>query len=389
MILKNNHCQICKNESLQKIDFFSDLIRVTSDCRPYKKGGVLTVCQVCGAVQKINNATWRSELQEIYGNYFAYHQSGGEEQKVFDNNLGSIHSRSDVIVKRLKDYFSGGCEYSVMDVGCGSGVTLKAINRYFPKWTLNGFEIGEKNLDKLKKIKNFNKLYSGKISEIEDQFDVVTMVHSLEHFLEPREILTEISYNNKKYLFIEVCNIEENPFDILVADHLMHFSPNTLERIVTEAGFKVITIETSWVAKEISMLCHTRDDTQGAPGKGNLIRINPEQTYKKVSNYVMWLHQLVQSAANLITVNGSIGIFGSSIAATWLASHFNENIKFFVDEDESRIGKKHLGLPIISPDSVHNNSTILIPLPPKIAKTIYSRMNEKNGKYILPPEIIL
>lgn len=389
MNIKDYQCQICENKSLRKIDIYSDLIRVTSDCRPFKKGGVLTVCEVCGAVQKINNANWRKELKEIYSKYFAYHQSGGEEQKVFDSKEGIVNSRSNVVVNRLKDYISSGQNCELLDIGCGNGVTLKAFSNIFPQWVLNGFEIGDEHLSTLNKIKKFNKLYNGDIGKINNKFELISMVHSLEHFQEPKKILKEIAKNlSTNHLFIEVCNIEDNPFDVLVADHLMHFSPETLERLVVEAGFSVTAVETNWIPKEISMLCKVGAPLKGSFVNGHVMRIKPSQIYEKTTSYVMWLRQLVQSADNLIALNGPIGIFGSSIAATWLASQLIGNVKFFVDEDSSRIGREHLGLPIISPDAAPKSSSILIPLAPKIADAIYLRLKERGGKYVLPPELI-
>jgi len=388
MIIKGHLCQICEKESLRQFENFSELIRITSDCRPYKKGGTLTICEDCGAIQKINTPTWRVELEEIYGKYFAYHQSGGQEQKVFDSKLGSTHSRSEVIVDRLKTYLQLGKRCQLIDIGCGSGLTLTAFGKHFPEWVLNGFEIGDKHLLALKKIKNFDSLYSGDLEKINAHFDLVTMIHSLEHFVEPKKTLKEISKKiSSKYLFIEVCNIEENPFDILVADHLMHFSPNSLENLIKTSGFSTVTVNTNWIHKEISMLCQVASPDVKSIQPDYKMQINPAKVYEKILAYVEWLKRLRKSAVDLIDHHGSIGIFGSSIGATWLASQLTSKISFFVDEDSSRVGRKHLNIPIISPQSVPNDSTVLIPLPPHIADAIFVRLNHEVGNYVLPPEL--
>jgi hypothetical protein len=141
MIIKGHLCQICEKESLRQFENFSELIRITSDCRPYKKGGTLTICEDCGAIQKINTPTWRVELEEIYGKYFAYHQSGGQEQKVFDSKLGSTHSRSEVIVDRLKTYLQLGKRCQLIDIGCGSGVLSFLCKKTFKKAKIAAFDL--------------------------------------------------------------------------------------------------------------------------------------------------------------------------------------------------------------------------------------------------------
>ena len=47
-----------------------------------------------------------------------------------------------------------------------------------------------------------------------------------------------------------------------------------------------------------------------------------------------------------------LALFGYGGHAREVAAQMNEEITFFVDEDESRIGKEHLGLPIVHPNNV-------------------------------------
>ena len=49
---------------------------------------------------------------------------------------------------------------------------------------------------------------------------------------------------------------------------------------------------------------------------------------------------------------GEFGIFGTSVAATWLASGLGDAVKFLVDEDPVRDGRLHLGRPIPRPEQV-------------------------------------
>lgn len=366
---------------------FDQLRRITSDCRAFGAQGYLAVCMECGAVQKRVDAQWLQEIGEIYRNYSTYYQSGGDEQIVFDRRSGQPRRRSDVLIDQLADRDHWPASMDVLDVGCGNGATLRAMGQKFPEWCLHGFELSDSALEKLKKIPGFKRLYTGHLTGVQQNFSLVSMVHAIEHFENPVQTLRELlPIVGAGRLFIEVCNIDENPFDILVADHLTHFSPQTLTVLLRRAGYTVTHIATDWVAKEISALA-VRSEQAVAEMAPVYIENTPEQIYERISNYVLWLNNLVEKAQGAIDTKKSFGLFGTSIAATWLADQLKGKIDFFVDEDSSRIGKQHLGLPIVAPADVSGDSTVYIALAPTVAKAIAQRLapSMRHVNWILPP----
>ena len=75
----------------------------------------------------------------------------------------------------------------------------------------------------------------------------------------------------------------------------------------------------------------------------------------------------------------------TSIAGTFVGHHLGSRISFFVDEDASRIGSQHLGIPILAPDDMRPDASLLIPLMPEIAVPIAERIGSSYGRCILPP----
>ena len=45
-------------------------------------------------------------------------------------------------------------------------------------------------------------------------------------------------------------------------------------------------------------------------------------------------------------------MFVTAVAGTWLAGSLGGMAAFFVDEDPSRTGKHHVGLPVLAPQEV-------------------------------------
>ncbi len=76
----------------------------------------------------------------------------------------------------------------------------------------------------------------------------------------------------------------------------------------------------------------------------------------------------------------NFGLFGPSIAATWLYGQTTGNI-FFVDEDQNTIGKKHFNLPIVSPESLGDNGTVPVGLIPGVAENILEKFKNFGCKF--------
>lgn len=382
-------CQVCGSEKLREVESFSSLPRITSDCCPFPSGGRLFVCDSCGGVQKNPDAKWLAETKSIYSRYAPYYQSAGREQMVFDRSKGMGRRRSDVLLERLmagNAFKQTGC---VLDVGCGNGVMLSAMSRGLQGWALYGYELDDGGMENFLKIPGFVKLYKGALNSIDRSFDVVTLVHVLEHFPAPLEALRSLRrIVEGGKIFVEVCHLDENPFDLLVADHLMHFTPVTLVQMLRSAGFENIAIATDWIPKEISLLAET-DKINGLHPvfPGDWDGTHSKEIFVRMTNYVAWLHKIRREAEELSRRNGSMGIFGTSIAGTWLASALGKRVRFFVDEDRERIGRNHLGMPVLHPSEIPAGSVVFFALAPILARTVRSRIVSNQFESVLPPPL--
>ncbi|NQT23622.1 MAG: methyltransferase domain-containing protein, partial [Candidatus Omnitrophica bacterium] len=70
---------------------------------------------------------------------------------------------------------------TVLDVGCGNGGFLRALRVQFPRWGLSGTEFDRRNEKALRKIGGFRKLYDSQSTPPAASFDLISLVHVLEH----------------------------------------------------------------------------------------------------------------------------------------------------------------------------------------------------------------
>jgi SAM-dependent methyltransferase len=379
--LEGFDCRACGATNLEELEGFSSLPRVTSDCLPFGAGGRLAVCTECGAAQALPDGQWYAEIQEIYSKYDVYHQSGGIEQHVFDSAVGQMRRRSDVLVERIEGLADVPRSGKLLDVGCANGVTLRTFAER-RQWELYGLDLHDRNLVQLSAIPGFERLYTCPPGEVSESFDLITLVHALEHFPDPAAFLTQLrsKLRGNGMLFIQVPNGAANPFDYVVADHLLHFSPYDLAVLLHRSGFCKIRVFTDWVMKEISLVASAGPDN-GTPEGSDLARFGKV----RVQNQVNWLSDVIASATCEAATDAPFGLFGSSIAATWLWSAVSDRVEFFVEEDPSRVGRQHLGRPILSPDQVPSGASVFMVLAASLGTSIQKRLRHLPFRLLMPP----
>lgn len=364
-------CHLCGGTLSESPDFAS-LWRVSSDCLPFPPGGRLGVCQVCGLIQKPGDDRWQIDIARIYAKYDIYHQAGGVEQSVFDSRTGEAQSRSSRLAAFLLAHGGLSASGSLLDVGCGNGAMLRAVSQQMPGWRLAGLDLSERYQDVVMRIPGVERFYSQRLSMVDQQFDVVTLIHALEHIPAPGAFLRDEVRPRLAAgaaVFIEVPDISQNPFDLLVADHASHFERDTLTRVMSTAGFEVIALSDNWVAKELTLLARP-----GATPPPSYLASGTNSTTP-----LAWLMVLRASLAERIAAlpeGTPVGVFGTSIAATWIASELGDRIAFFVDEDPARGVTPFMDRPVVRPAAVAPQSIVLVVLAPVVAGPLVGRLSQ-------------
>jgi SAM-dependent methyltransferase len=337
----------------------------------------------CGAAQKPANAQFLDETTAVYNAYAIYHQAEGAEQVVFDQEAGLPASRSGRLIEQFFKYTALPNNGRVLDVGCGNGAMLRAFSGVAPGWRLAGTELTAKYRSDIEAIPNAESLHVGPVDDVAGTFDVITLIHTLEHMVEPVSVLRSLASKLKPrgVMLIEVPHHVDNPFELLIADHRSHFSIATIEKALSQAGYASLLVATDWVAKELSVVAQP---LPGSLAQDVAQSIEPNTAKNVVEQRLGWLRRVADAAHNYAR-NAPFGLFGTSIAGTWLAAELGDRVDFFVDEDPNRIGKNYLGKRIIAPADVSAGATVFVAMPPTVALSICGRLARAGVAYLPPP----
>ena len=182
----------------------------------------------------------------ILSNFYNYPGPRSTLQKLV---LWPFYLRSKWYNKKIKIIPYKG-EGKLLDVGCGNGAFLYSMKEL--SWEVCGVEPDEKAVQYIHKELGLKNVKDGLLMDqrYEDQqFDVITLWHSLEHMPNPREVLEEIHriLRPDGLLLIAVPNIKSYAaqrfkdlwYALDAPRHLIHFSPETLSYLLNETGFSI------------------------------------------------------------------------------------------------------------------------------------------------------
>tara|TARA_Y100000992_G_C21253725_1_gene487343 strand:- start:612 stop:1361 length:750 start_codon:yes stop_codon:yes gene_type:complete len=147
------------------------------------------------------------------------------------------------IIKFLKNCKPG----KILDVGCGHGWLLSALNKNWKKFGIDISKFASKNASK------FGNIFTGEIKDYnEKEFDVITALHLIEHLKKPEELIIKLNKILKKngVLILETPDFDSaaarrygNKFRLLHdKTHISLFSQNSLIRFVQNYGFDIFDI---------------------------------------------------------------------------------------------------------------------------------------------------
>jgi SAM-dependent methyltransferase len=283
---------------------------VTSDCRPWSEYANFFQCQSCGLVQKAATPYYLERVSDIYQSYVTYRLNGEAGPMAFSAEVPT--SRADKIIDIFSSVSNSGFS-TWLDIGTGSGVVLRSVSSHlsrscFDDVRLFGQDVSDHERHSILAIPGVESFLCQDIDDIDMQFDVVSMVHVLEHMPDPNAIVQTLSRRLTKsgVLLVQVPNIQQNPYDLLVYDHVSHFSVSSLLHLL-QRHFSNVVVPEEQIQKEITILASNHAEAFTS----QCHRIRPTQCFTEEVN---GLNKLLQAQTHDVGVfsTGPVGIYAAA-----------------------------------------------------------------------------
>lgn len=349
-------CNTCESSNLEKL--FDNSIKSTSRLKkvPHK----VNICKDCGQVFLDYSSLSQKNLED-------YYKINNPFEKVEELNSSHQNMRSEQVNFVLDNINKDYKNFKFLDIGCGSGYYLKLLKN--KGLYCEGIERSNMMCDMINKhydIKCTNTSFEE--LNLENKFDVVSIITVLEHLHNPKKCLLKINdlINSGGYLFIEVPDTQFPRSDILpdylAFEHLHHWTKISLGNLLKLCGFEIVYSEQK-----------RNDDDSGNPE--NVLRILAKKNNtlnKEITNdyffqsknlinfrnnhkkYIRSFKPKIQNILNKLK-NNKLNIYCAGLHTSTLLSTFpeiNNKILNIYDSDKNLKNTQIQNIPIKLSDSI-------------------------------------
>lgn len=150
-------------------------------------------------------------------------------------------------------------DYTVLDVGCGSGEFLEHLSQSISSKCLKGLELDKRLVGEVKKRCEGISVYESSAEDLpftDASLDCITTFHNIEHLYKPENFISESYRCLKKdgILILATPNpdgiaaklLKEKWHSFQLEDHVSLKSPNEWQKLFTSKGFFLITEGTTF-----------------------------------------------------------------------------------------------------------------------------------------------
>jgi cyclopropane fatty-acyl-phospholipid synthase-like methyltransferase len=376
-------CLVCGAPSGAPAYRHDGAMSISSTARAIAVPTIVYVCETCGHVQ----TPPLDDISAYYDTAYNVHLESDDADDLYAVRDGvriyRAQHQANVALEKLA--LAPGA--SVLDYGCGKGMSLRALLSERPDLDGAVFDVSDAYRSAWDAfVPRHNQATYEAPPEWTERFDAVLSFFALEHVGDPRDFLAGIRTLLKPngQLHLTVPNVRRNIGDFIVVDHVNHFMPSSLTRAFTDAGFTNIRIDetahdAAYVVDAIrgdNAPCHPetpRCHPEALEGSANITpRCHPELVEGSatitpsadVASYIAEAHRFASfwTAASeaVATFERNIArgrksaIYGSGFYGVFIASRLTDrnSLAYFLDRNPHQQAKRIFDRPVQPPDGI-------------------------------------
>jgi len=351
-------CLVCSTPSGAPAYRRDGAISVSSTARAIELPTIVYVCATCGHVQTPALAN----ISGYYDTAYNVHLESDDSDDLYDVREGvpvyRAQHQAEVALEKLA--LTRGA--SVLDYGCGKGMSLRALLTARPDLDGAVFDVSDAYRAAWDRfVPRGNQATYVTPEAWAGRFDAVLSFFALEHVSDPRRFLTGIRRLLKPggALHVTVPNVRRNIGDFIVVDHVNHFMPSSLRRALAEAGYIDVRIDED--AHDAAFVVNARR------GFGRAGTVSPAE----IAGYVAEAHRFAAfwSAASEAVARferehargRKAAIYGSGFYGVFIASRLADRgpLAYFLDRNPHQQTKRVFDRPVLAPDAIEDDVEIV------------------------------
>ncbi len=355
-------------------------ISVSSTARPVAAPTAVFVCAVCAHVQ----TPPVGDLRAYYDTAYNVHLESDDADDLYDVRDGvpvyRAQHQADVALAKLA--LPRGA--SVLDYGCGKGMTLRALLAARPDLDGAVFDVSDAYRDAWNAfVPVRNQAAYATPAAWNGRFDAVLSFFALEHVGDPRGFLAAIRRLLRPggTLHLTVPDLRRNAGDFIVVDHVNHFMPTSLRRVLTAAGFTDIRLdeESHDAAYVVNARRGAAEGSREPHARAGDAREVPELVAEAARCAAFWTaaSDSVRRFERERACGRPAAIYGSGFYGVFIAGRLADrsNVRAFLDRNPHQQRKRIFDLPVLAPEQISDQiDVVYVGLNPVRAREIVAAL---------------
>lgn len=339
---------------------------------------VLYFCETCDHTQTAE----LPDLVRYYAEEYTINLDSADDDQLYDVVDGVEVYRSDHQARVLRDKIDLTQFSNVLDYGCAKGATLRKLVALAPGVKAHLYDVTEKYIPFWEDFPGEKDWAAHRPKpQWMGKMDVVLSFYALEHIPHLGEILNDVTglLRPGGYFYFLVPNMFANAADFIVADHVNHFSRNSLEVMLARAGFAEIEIDTEVHAAAFVVKARLDPEAAQVPD------VTPQMRAEVEGLATFWggIKDRIQAFEADLPADLPIHVYGAGIYGNFILSCMarGDEVRGFLDQNKFLIGKQVNGLPVVHPsDLPEGPCALLVGLNPKRARDIIASIPALTGR---------
>jgi len=344
-------------------------ISVTSLCQVLEGNTCVWHCEYCDHTQTASLPS----LERFYAEDYHILIDSEEEDQLYATREGRNIYRTEHQVATLLDKYDIPEGAQLLDYGCGKASTLKALCAQREDIVPHVFDVGEQ-------YRRFwdafvpaeNQAVNETPKAWQGLFNGIISFFALEHVADPKAFLKEVHrlLCDEGIFYFLVPNLYANTADLMVCDHVNHFSESSLRCLLAMTGFEVKEIDPDAHNSAWAVLAKKSKVNKRFAKKGSVIN-----EIREISDYWTTFGESVRSFER--TTEGDAAIYGSGFYGTFIYTSLKQtdSMTCFIDQNPHRQKHSLMGKAIFAPDNLPESvERIYVGLNPVVARSAFDVM---------------
>ncbi len=376
-------CNICGVALDQPVYASDSPISVTSLCEIRREKIAVHFCHSCGHLQTVGF----KDLDAYYDEDYKILVSSTDEDQLYSQEGGRKIFRTEHQMRCILQKINIPSGARVLDYGCAKSSTLRALTQSRPDIIPHVFDVSDMYLPFWRDFIHPDNwaVYQPK-PEWKESFDLITSFFALEHVADPVAFIKTVSNLLKPggYFYFLVPNVYQNTADLVVADHVNHFSDASLHRLLESNGLALESIDSAAHTSAWVVVAQKRPDTISARIESKVIPDLHDQAVQMAAYWTSFGGRIREFEAQH-SDHQKVAIYGSGFYGTFIASSLRDTsrVECFMDMNPHRHAHTLLDKPICSPEKLPADVRLIyVGLNPVHARKAIESLTCWNGRQL-------